>query len=33
MSERRNDVYSIGKKNPNLPSHPAVRAAYKPKQA
>jgi enamine deaminase RidA (YjgF/YER057c/UK114 family) len=26
MSERRNDVYSIGKKNPNLPFHPAVRA-------
>jgi len=23
---RRNDVYSIGKKNPNLPFHPAVRA-------
>jgi enamine deaminase RidA (YjgF/YER057c/UK114 family) len=26
MSERRNDVYLIGKKNPNLPFHPAVRA-------
>jgi 2-iminobutanoate/2-iminopropanoate deaminase len=29
MSEerkRRNDVYPIGKKNPNLPFHPAVRA-------
>jgi 2-iminobutanoate/2-iminopropanoate deaminase len=25
MSERR-DVYAIGKKNPNLPFHPAVRA-------
>ena len=23
---KRNDVYSIGKKNPNLPFHPAVRA-------
>ena len=23
---RRNDVYAIGKKNPNLPFHPAVRA-------
>jgi 2-iminobutanoate/2-iminopropanoate deaminase len=26
MSERRNDVYPIGKKNPSLPFHPAVRA-------
>jgi 2-iminobutanoate/2-iminopropanoate deaminase len=26
MSERSKDVYSIGKKNPNLPFHPAVRA-------
>jgi 2-iminobutanoate/2-iminopropanoate deaminase len=26
MSERRNDVYPIGKKNPNLLFHPAVRA-------
>lgn len=26
MSERANDVYPIGKKNPNLPFHPAVRA-------
>src|SRR5271156_2269946 len=26
MSDRPNDVYSIGKKNPNLPFHPAVRA-------
>jgi 2-iminobutanoate/2-iminopropanoate deaminase len=26
MSERDNDVYPIGKKNPNLPFHPAVRA-------
>jgi 2-iminobutanoate/2-iminopropanoate deaminase len=26
MSERSNDVYPIGKKNPNLPFHPAVRA-------
>ena len=26
MSDRRNDVYPIGKKNPNLPFHPAVRA-------
>jgi enamine deaminase RidA (YjgF/YER057c/UK114 family) len=27
MSDRgRNDVYAIGKKNPNLPFHPAVRA-------
>ena len=24
--KRRNDVYPIGKKNPNLPFHPAVRA-------
>jgi enamine deaminase RidA (YjgF/YER057c/UK114 family) len=23
---KRNDVYPIGKKNPNLPFHPAVRA-------
>jgi 2-iminobutanoate/2-iminopropanoate deaminase len=27
MSDRPNDVYPIGKKNPNLPFHPAVRAA------
>ena len=26
MSERDKDVYAIGKKNPNLPFHPAVRA-------
>ena len=26
MSERHKDVYPIGKKNPNLPFHPAVRA-------
>jgi enamine deaminase RidA (YjgF/YER057c/UK114 family) len=26
MSEKRPDVYPIGKKNPNLPFHPAVRA-------
>jgi 2-iminobutanoate/2-iminopropanoate deaminase len=26
MSERRDDVYPIGNKNPNLPFHPAVRA-------
>ena len=26
MSERSKDVYPIGKKNPNLPFHPAVRA-------
>ena len=26
MSERPDDVYPIGKKNPNLPFHPAVRA-------
>ncbi len=26
MAERRPDVYPIGKKNPNLPFHPAVRA-------
>ena len=26
MSERDKDVYPIGKKNPNLPFHPAVRA-------
>jgi 2-iminobutanoate/2-iminopropanoate deaminase len=26
MAERRADVYPIGKKNPNLPFHPAVRA-------
>ena len=26
MTNRRNDVYPIGKKNPNLPFHPAVRA-------
>jgi enamine deaminase RidA (YjgF/YER057c/UK114 family) len=26
MSDRSNDVYPIGKKNPNLPFHPAVRA-------
>jgi enamine deaminase RidA (YjgF/YER057c/UK114 family) len=26
MSERDKDVYLIGKKNPNLPFHPAVRA-------
>jgi 2-iminobutanoate/2-iminopropanoate deaminase len=26
MGDRRNDVYPIGKKNPNLPFHPAVRA-------
>jgi len=26
MGERRPDVYPIGKKNPNLPFHPAVRA-------
>ena len=27
MSEtKRNDVYAIGKQNPNLPFHPAVRA-------
>lgn len=26
MSDRPNDVYPIGKKNPNLPFHPAVRA-------
>jgi enamine deaminase RidA (YjgF/YER057c/UK114 family) len=26
MSERNKDVYAIGKKNPNLPFHPAVRA-------
>lgn len=25
-SEKQSDVYSIGKKNPNLPFHPAVRA-------
>jgi 2-iminobutanoate/2-iminopropanoate deaminase len=25
-SDRRNDVYPLGKKNPNLPFHPAVRA-------
>jgi 2-iminobutanoate/2-iminopropanoate deaminase len=25
MSDRSNDVYPIGKKNPNLPFHPAVR--------
>src|SRR5882762_796519 len=25
-ARRRNDVYPIGKKNPNLPFHPAVRA-------
>jgi enamine deaminase RidA (YjgF/YER057c/UK114 family) len=26
MSERDKDVYAIGKKNPNLPFHPGVRA-------
>ena len=26
MSEQNKDVYPIGKKNPNLPFHPAVRA-------
>ncbi len=26
MAERRSDVYPIGKKNPHLPFHPAVRA-------
>jgi len=26
MSDQPNDVYAIGKKNPNLPFHPAVRA-------
>ena len=26
MSDRKRDVYAIGKKNPNLPFHPAVRA-------
>jgi 2-iminobutanoate/2-iminopropanoate deaminase len=26
MSDRPNDVYPIGKKNPSLPFHPAVRA-------
>jgi 2-iminobutanoate/2-iminopropanoate deaminase len=26
MSERSTDVYPVGKKNPNLPFHPAVRA-------
>jgi 2-iminobutanoate/2-iminopropanoate deaminase len=26
MSDTKRDVYSIGKKNPNLPFHPAVRA-------
>ena len=26
MSDRPDDVYPIGKKNPNLPFHPAVRA-------
>src|ERR1700732_2517528 len=26
MSDRDKDVYAIGKKNPNLPFHPAVRA-------
>ena len=26
MSDNRKDVYPIGKKNPNLPFHPAVRA-------
>lgn len=26
MSDRPNDVYPIGKKNPNLPFYPAVRA-------
>ena len=26
MAERRPDFYPIGKKNPNLPFHPAVRA-------
>ena len=26
MSERDKDVYPIGRKNPNLPFHPAVRA-------
>ena len=26
MTENRKDVYPIGKKNPNLPFHPAVRA-------
>jgi 2-iminobutanoate/2-iminopropanoate deaminase len=26
MSERDKEVYAIGKKNPNLPFHPAVRA-------
>ena len=26
MSDRPNDVYPIGKKNPNLPFHPGVRA-------
>src|SRR6202040_3545325 len=26
MSERDKDVYPIGKKNPNLPFHPGVRA-------
>ncbi|HEY2528886.1 MAG TPA: RidA family protein [Xanthobacteraceae bacterium] len=26
MSDRPNDVYPIGKKNPDLPFHPAVRA-------
>jgi 2-iminobutanoate/2-iminopropanoate deaminase len=26
MSEQKKDVYPIGKKNPNLPFHPAVRA-------
>lgn len=26
MTEKRADVYPIGKKNPNLPFHPAVRA-------
>jgi 2-iminobutanoate/2-iminopropanoate deaminase len=26
MTDKRNDRYAIGKKNPNLPFHPAVRA-------
>lgn len=26
MSEQKKDIYPIGKKNPNLPFHPAVRA-------
>ncbi len=26
MSARRDDIQTIGKKNPNLPFHPAVRA-------